>query len=113
MGKNAAEIAKRNEQIVEAVKAGEKTTVVAVKFGIDASQVSRIWRLSGGQPIRKGRPRKYDYEKVMSLYDAHTPLVEIAKQIGYTGKAETAANFVLGVIRAQGRQPDRQGKVEA
>jgi len=45
MGKSTAEVAKRNEQIVAAVKAGEKTTVVAVKFGVDASQVSRIWRL--------------------------------------------------------------------
>jgi hypothetical protein len=113
MGKNTAEVAKRNEQIVAAVKAGEKTTVVAVKFGVDASQVSRIWRLNGGKPIRKGRPRKYDYEKVLSLYDANTPLAEIAKQIGYTGKGETAANFVLGIIRAQGRQPDRQGKAGA
>jgi hypothetical protein len=113
MGKNATEIAKRNEQIVAAVKAGEKTTAVAVKFNVDASQVSRIWRLNGGQPIRKGRPRKYDYEKVLSLYDANTPLAEIAKQIGYTGKSETAANFVLGIIRAQGRQPDRQGKTGA
>lgn len=110
MGKNAVEIAKRNKQIVAAVTAGEKTTVVAVKFGVDASQVSRIWRLSGGQPIRKGRPRKYDYEKAMSLYNANTPLTEIAKAIGYSGKDATAANFVLGVIRAQGRQPDRQGK---
>jgi transposase-like protein len=112
MGKNAVQISKRNEEIVAAIKSGQKTTVVALKFGIDASQVSRIWRLNGGNPIRKGRPRKYNYEKVISLYDANTPLAEIAKQIGYEGKNGTAANFVLGIIRAQGRQPDRQNKVE-
>ena len=71
----------RRNEIIEAVRGGERRSSVARRLGVDLAYVSRVCTPVLGKS-QLGKPRTVDYAHVRRLYDAGHSDAEIARQVG-------------------------------